>query len=205
MPRTQILLVEDDVLLRETLGRLLESEADLAVRGWCGTPAEALEALREAPVDLGLIEANTAPNLAHEFVIGARAAGYGGKFLLMTSTPTLRGSVKALQLGVSGIFLKSRGLEKLLHSIRIVASGETWVDRDIIQVLAQGVGEVLSDREREVLQGVLDGLTNRAMAERMGVPEATVNAALRRIFRRSGLRGRAQLIRAAMDGSLGVQ
>ena len=201
MPRTQILVVEDDVLLREALSRPLSSEDDLAVSGQCGTPEEALAALREHPADLVLMAAGADP--AHGFVTQARAAGYRGKFLLMTSGPALLRSVRALQLGVSGIFLKSRGFAKLLYAIRLVASGETWVERDTIQVLAAGVGEVLSDREQEVLRGVLDGLTNRNIAARMAVPEATVKAALRRVFRRSGVRGRAQLIRAAMEGWLG--
>jgi DNA-binding NarL/FixJ family response regulator len=199
MNRIQILLVEEDVLLREAVGRLLQAETDLAVVAQCGTQAEAIEALSRTPVDLVLIEAGP------EFVTHARAAGYEGKFLLMATDLNRQSSVKALQLGVSGIFLKSRGLEKLLRAIRLVASGEAWVERDMVQVLANGVDESVTERERQVLQGVLDGLTNKALAERMGVPEATVKAALRRLYRRSGAQSRAQLVRASMEGSFGMR
>jgi DNA-binding NarL/FixJ family response regulator len=204
MHRTQILLVEDDVLFREALARLLDSEADLSVTGQCGAPAEALERIAGAPPDLVMIDANVGFDAAQYIVTGARRAGYQGRFLLMTAALHPRWSVKALQAGVSGIFLRSRGLEKLLRAIRLVAAGEAWVERDTIELLAHGVGEALSDRENEVLRGVLDGLTNKMIANRMGVPEATVKAALRRVFRWSGVRSRAQLIRAALEGRAGL-
>jgi DNA-binding NarL/FixJ family response regulator len=60
----------------------------------------------------------------------------------------------------------------------------------------------MTESEQQVLQGVLDGLTNRMIAERMGLPAATVKAALRRLYRRSGVQGRGQLMRAALQGSL---
>src|SRR5579863_5754647 len=136
MPRTQILLVEDDVLFRESLGKLLETELDLMLVAQCGTPAEALDFLARTPVDLVLMEAHSGSEVAHDLVTAARAAGYQGKFLLMTAGLNRQRSVRALQLGVSGIFLRSRGLEKLLYAIRLVAGGEAWVERDMIEALA---------------------------------------------------------------------
>lgn len=203
MNRTRILLVEEDILLRETLGLLLATEADLTIAAQCATQAEAMEAFSRMPVDLVLIEAGQASGDANEFVTRARAAGYQGKFLLMTSGFSRQSSVKSLQLGVSGILLKSRGLAGMLRAIRLVASGEAWMDRDMIEVLASPTDESLTGREQQVLHGVLDGFTNKMIAERMGVKEATVKAVLRRMYRRSGVESRAQLIRAALEGSLG--
>ena len=204
MHPTHILLLEEDVLFRETLGRALESEEDLVIAAQCGTHAEALEALERASIDLVLLDATPGFDAAHDFVASARQSAYQGRFLLMTAAFSLQSSVQALQLGVSGIFLKGRGLGTLLRAIRLVATGEAWVERDIIQILADGAGSLLTEREQQVLRGVIDGLTNKAIAERMGVPEAAVKTALRRVFRRSGVQSRAQLIRAALDGSLGA-
>lgn len=203
MDRTKILLVAADVLFRESLGRLLDGEWDLVVAGQCGTTAEALETLGRLSAELILVEMQTAGDTAHEFVTRARQAGYRGKFLLLAGGLSPQSSVKALQLGVSGIFLKSRGLETLLRAVRQVASGETWVERDIIQALAESAEQSRSPADRQVLEGVLDGLTNRAIAARMGVPEAKVKAALRRIYRRAGVQSRAQLIRATLEQSAG--
>jgi DNA-binding NarL/FixJ family response regulator len=205
MYRTQILLVEVDVLLRETLVRLMDSEVDLAVAGQCATTAEALDLLARVPAELVLLDADGGFDAAHEFVHASRASGYAGKLLLMTTDLSPQASVRALQSGVLGIIRKSRGVERLLRAIRLVASGEAWVDPDMVQVLAQGGSALLTNREQEVLRGVLDGLTNKTIAARLGVPEATVKAALRRIFRRNGVHSRTQLIRAALDGTLGAR
>lgn len=203
MAPTKILLVAEDVLFRESLARLLDGEADLVVAGQCGTAAEALKALDGSPVELILIETQTGGDAANEFVTRARQAGYRGKFLLLAAGLSRQSSVKALQLGVSGIFLKSRGLETLLRAVRQVASGEAWLERDLIQTLAESAEQPFSAAEQQVLEAVLDGLTNRAIAARMGVPEATVKAALRRIYRRSRVQSRAQLIRATLEHSAG--
>ncbi|HEV2444889.1 MAG TPA: response regulator transcription factor [Candidatus Sulfopaludibacter sp.] len=199
MRRTRILLVEEDVLFRETLAPLLDGEADLTVTGQCGSPAEAAEALERAAPDLVLMDVHRDFDAACEFVVHARQSGYGAKVLFVTAPMEPRWSVKALQAGVSGIFPKDRGWKKLLDAIRLVAAGETWVERDVVLVLAGGVSGELSDREDEVLRGVLDGLTNKMIAERLGVPEATVKAALHRLFRRSGVQSRSQLIRATLE------
>ena len=199
MDPTKILLVAEDVLFRESLGRLLDGEADLLVAGQCGTAAEALEALDRSPADLILIETQAGGEAANEFVTCARLAGYHGKFLLLAAGLSRQSIVKALQLGVSGIFLKKRGLEMLLRAVRQVASGEAWVERDVLQALAQSAESPLTMAEQQVLEGVLDGLTNRAIAARMSVPEATVKAALRRIYRRTGVQSRSQLIRATLE------
>lgn len=201
MDPTKILLVAEDVLFRESLGRLLDGEADLVVSGQCGTAGEALAALERSPPDLILIETQAGGDAANEFVTRARQAGYRGKFLLLAAGLDRQSSVKALRLGVSGIFLKSRGLETLLRAVRQVAGGEAWVERDMIQALAESAEHPVTSADQQVLQGVLDGLTNRAIAVRMGIHEATVKAALRRMYRRSGVQSRAQLIRATLEHS----
>jgi DNA-binding NarL/FixJ family response regulator len=99
---------------------------------------------------------------------------------------------------VSGIFLRSRGLKKLLRAIRMVAAAEGWVGPEMVQVLTAGMGDAPTDLEDEVLRGVVDGLTNRMIAERLEVAEGSVKAVLRRLFRRHGVGSRARLIRATL-------
>ena len=60
----------------------------------------------------------------------------------------------------------------------------------------------MTERERHVLNGVIEGLTNKAIAREMGIPEASVKAALRRLFQRAGVHTRGQLIRRALENPL---
>ena len=62
----------------------------------------------------------------------------------------------------------------------------------------------LTGRQEKVLHGILSGLTNWKIARQIGVSESTVKGVVRQLFRRAGVRTRAQLVRAALDGSLGA-
>jgi DNA-binding NarL/FixJ family response regulator len=198
MHRTQIFVLEEDVLFRETLVRLLESEEDLAVMGECANLAEATGLLGRMAPDLILIGIHREFDCACEFAATARQAGCAGRILFLAEAVEVRWLVRALQAGVSGIFPRSRGLKQLLRTIRMAAAAEGWVEPETMQVLAAEMGDAPTDRDAEVLRGVLDGLTNRAIAERLEVAEGSVKATLRRLFRRHGVGNRAQLVRVTM-------
>lgn len=134
--RTRLALLDDHGLFRESLGYLLASEPDFEVVGQCSTSAQALELLRGTEVDLILLELRVGTEPCEEFISAARHAGYQGKFLLVTGGIDAARSAAALKLGASGIFLKYNSSSSLVQAIRIVASGDAWVDRKVIQLIA---------------------------------------------------------------------
>ena len=106
MHRIRLLLLDDHILFREGLSRLLASEADFEMAGHCGAAAEALELLKQTPVDLVLLDFDLGEDHGSEFISAARKAGFTGKFLMITAGMSATESSIALQLGASGIFLK---------------------------------------------------------------------------------------------------
>jgi DNA-binding CsgD family transcriptional regulator len=63
---------------------------------------------------------------------------------------------------------------------------------------------VLSERERRVLLGILSGLTNRRIGTNLGISESSVKNVVQRLFDKAGVKSRGQLVRAALEGSLGA-
>ena len=61
----------------------------------------------------------------------------------------------------------------------------------------------ITGREQQVLRGVFEGLTNKEIGARVGVSESAVKATLQQLFRKARVRTRAQLVRIAVEGSLG--
>jgi len=206
---TRLLLLDDHVLFRESLARLLDSEPDMRVVGHCGTCREALEVMGRGDVDVVLLDFKLGQDGGHEFLTMSREAGYRGKVLIVTAGMSAADSLKALQLGASGIFLKNHPPDRLLQAIRLVAGGDAWIDQRIVELLAgggaargdSGLRTVLTPREREVLDGVLDGMTNKRISEHLGVSEGTVKATLQQLFQKAGVHTRSQLVRAALDAS----
>lgn len=209
----RILVVDDHILFREGLVKLLSSEADLEIAGQCGTVAEALELLGRLPVDLVLLDFELEDSRGNQFLESARHAGYRGKILMVTGRMTGEESLKTLQQGASGIFLKHNPPATLIKAIRLVLGGHLWIDPRIVQIMAetvpsreeQALHTALTEREKRVLRGVCEGLTNRKIGDHMGVSEGTVKAALQQLFQKTGVRTRSQLVRVALEGPLGAR
>jgi len=62
----------------------------------------------------------------------------------------------------------------------------------------------ITRREQQVLRGVFEGLTNKEIATHVGVSESAVKATLQQLFHKTRVRTRAQLVRIAVEGSLGA-
>jgi DNA-binding NarL/FixJ family response regulator len=205
----RLLLLDDHILFREGLRRLLISEPDFETVAECGTPAEALEALSRWHVDIILLDFDLEDDIGTHFISSAIASGYKGKILMVTagmSPPDISASWK---LGISGIFLKHSSPATLLQAIRTVAAGGEFIDPK----LAAGVGRGLESkvqtatgqltaREQEVLRSVFEGLTNKEIAHRIGVSQSSVKATLQQLFEKTGVRTRGQLVRIAIERSL---
>jgi DNA-binding NarL/FixJ family response regulator len=213
--RIRLVLLDDNGLFRASLARLLASEDGFEVIGEYGTAAEGTEILQSSPVDLVLLDFDLGAEDANHFISAARKAGYRGRFLIVAATADAESSAMALKVGASGIFLKSEAPERLVQAIRIIATGAVWVDTKIIHLLAdqclsqppgsapRNSGNSLEARERKVLLGILGGLTNRRIADGMGVSESSVKNVLQGLFGKTGVRTRSQLVRLALEGSLG--
>ena len=210
MAHIRLLLLDDHVLFRESLSRLLASEPDFEMAGHCGTANEALDLIRQTPVDVLLLDFDLGDDLASHFSGAARAAGFEGKILIVTAGMTAAESSAALTGGASGIFLKHSSPGLLAQAIRMVASGQMWVDPKIVRMLAEGVPQredrslqsLLTTRERQVLQALFEGLTNKEIAAQLGVSESAVKATLQQLFQKTRVRTRSQLVRIALESSL---
>ena len=209
--RIRLILLDDHGLFRASLSRLLASEPDLEVAGECSTSAEALDVIRGSTVDVVLLDFDVGTEHGNDFISAARQAGYQGRFLIVAGSADVRNSAIALKLGVSGIFLKSESPDRLVQAIRLVGNGGIWVDQRIIQLLADQlidryprVESPLEDRERNVLLGILGGLTNRKIGDNMGLTESSVKNVVQQLFRKAGVKTRSQLVRVALEGSLGA-
>jgi two-component system, NarL family, nitrate/nitrite response regulator NarL len=209
---TRLLLLDDHILFREGLSRLLASEADFEIVGNCGASADALQILQSTPVDVVLLDFDIGKDHGAQFISAARRAGYTGKILMVTAGMSAKESSIALKLGASGIFLKHNSPGTLATAIRLVVSGEMWVDQKVIQLMADEVQQShesspapsLTEREHQVLQGVFEGLANKEIAARIGATEGAVKACLQQLFQKTQVRTRSQLVRIALEGSLGV-
>jgi DNA-binding NarL/FixJ family response regulator len=203
--RIRLVLLDNHVLVREGLARLLASERDFELLAECSTPSEALKSLSASEVDVLLVDVG----MAGEVIACARKAKYQGRFLVVAREIDATASAFVLKCGASGIFVESDSSSRLIHAIRRVANGEAWVDQKLIQLFAERYpqqedrwpgGLTLTEREQTALSGVVDGLSNKKIGDLMGLSESMIKAILQRLFSKAGVRTRTQLVRVALAG-----
>jgi DNA-binding NarL/FixJ family response regulator len=211
MDRIRLLLIDDHILFREGLSRLLALEPDLEVVACCGSVAEASNILAKSQVDILLLDYDLGDDQGNHILANVRSLGYQGKVLMVTAGMTAREASSALHHGASGIFLKHNSPGTLAKAVRQVMSGEIWVDPKVIQSMAdrvdqpenQSVSPLLTEREQQVLRSIFEGLSNKEIGGQLGVSEGAVKATLQQLFQKTGVRTRSQLVRIALEGSLG--
>jgi DNA-binding NarL/FixJ family response regulator len=209
MQRIRLLLLDDHILFREGLRRLLVSEPDFETVAECGTPGEALEVLSRSAVDVVLLDFDLEDDTGTRFIASATATGYKGKILMVTAGMSPVDVSVARKLGISGIFLKHNPPRLLLEAIRAVAEGGFWMDPKMTPPGTPSGGPKssgsiahLTPREQQVLRCVCEGLSNKEMAYQLGVSQSSVKATLQHLFDKMGVRTRGQLVRIAIERSL---
>jgi len=208
MTHIRLLLVDDHILFRESLRRLLASEPDFEVVADCGTADEALAVLRKEPVDVILLDFDLGGTFPTRCLGMLHDSGYAGKILMVTAGMTADESAMALRNGASGVFLKSDSPNMLTQAIRLVANGSTWFDRNLLQRMSESrdsagrpEDDSLTYRQRQVLEGVFEGLANKEIGMRLGLSESAVKTTLQQLFHKTGVRTRSQLVRIALERS----
>jgi two-component system nitrate/nitrite response regulator NarL len=200
-PRTQVLLIDDHALFRESVARALADDPQLAIEH-CASIAGALPLLAQRHFDLILLDHDLGNERAWQFLPAARQGGFAGRVLVVTAWVSATEARRLLQQGVAGIFLKHGPVEELLTAIRTVICGGSWIDSSLAPesaVAEESNAPVFNDRQRKVLRFVLEGLSNKEIAWRLQISESYVKAILQGLFQKTGVRTRGQLVRVAFE------
>lgn len=205
----RLLLLDDHILFREGLSRLLAEEPDMEIAAQCSSGDEALGAIASgAAPDLVLLDFDLGEQNGFAFLAGARAAGFTGKVLMVTAGMSPSDTVRALEAGASGLFLKHAPPTELVHAIHSVMRGEALLSATALTRLLEAAKAEearrapslqLSGRERAVLRGIFAGLANKEIAAQLSISEGYVKAVLQQLFSKTGVRTRAQLVRIALE------
>jgi len=206
--KIRILLVDDHSLFRESLSRLLEAEPGFTIAGSCGSSGEALDLITREAIDIVLLDYDLGDEQGLSFLEKAMDMGFRGKILLVTAGMSDSGTLRAMEGGSAGIFLKHSPPGRLIEAISKVLEGEVWLDSRAVQSLIAGAhgrsderrgSQALTVRERNVLRAVFEGLTNKEIAGKLQISESLVKAVLQQLFDKTGVRTRSQLVRIALE------
>ncbi|PZG48258.1 DNA-binding response regulator [Spongiactinospora gelatinilytica] len=211
MSRIRVLLVDDQVLLRHGLRKLLEIEDTIEVVGDAADGHAALRAILECRPDVALVDARM-PGMDGVELIGHLSREHPQVAAIVLSTFDQDDYIfGALRAGAAGYLIKDCSPDDLVAAIRRAARGETVLAspvaaRLVAELRGTPVGvsgargapaghEKLSAREIEVARLVSAGAANKEIAARLYITEGTVKNHVSAALRKLGLRDRTQLAR----------
>jgi DNA-binding NarL/FixJ family response regulator len=205
------LLADDQVLFRQGLRMILESEPDLEVVGEAGDGLEAVELARARQPDVVLMDIRMPRMDGVEATRRIREAG-GTQVVILSTYDDDELVFEALRVGAAGYLLKDFPAEELIKAIRTVHHGggiliPPPIAAKVVAELRRSRGgaaphEPLTAREEEILGLVARGLSNREVAEALHLSEGTVKNALSRIYAKLGARDRTQAALWAVEHGL---
>lgn len=213
MSKIRVLVVDDHPLMREALCAAIETDEGMEVVGEAANGLAAVQQARTLQPDVIIMDL-LMPGMNGLEAIAAIHAEFPKISLLALTSSTEEGKVlAAVQSGALGYLLKDAQREELLHAIRQISQGEPYLPQQAVINLMRSVRrplpappppspeppdgqspERLTPRQKEVLGLLGQGLSNREIAERLVVSEATVRSHIYHILGILGLENRSQAV-----------
>jgi DNA-binding NarL/FixJ family response regulator len=216
--RIRLLIVDDHAILRQALRQLLEQHTELEIVGDASNGREAVASVEKLMPDVVLMDM-VMPGLSGlEATRQVRKRFPKTRVLILTGYMEDEQIVAALRAGASGYVVKRSDTQELLLGIQSVHRGNTYFsaaisDGDAVnQYMWQAKKEdgrtgydLLTSREREVLQLIAEGFSNQRIAQELFISVKTVEAHKAHIMSKLHARNRTDLIRYALrKGLVGI-
>jgi DNA-binding NarL/FixJ family response regulator len=197
--RRQVLLADDHAVVRLGLRAMIDAQPDLQVAGEAQSGTEAVERFAELRPDIAVIDLLLPGMDGAEACAAIREDFPRARILMLSGSSGSEYIHRALKAGASGYLLKGSPPAALLSAIRSVLAGSRVVPPEVGQELAERAYQSdLSARELDVLTAIVDGLSNKEIASRFDLTEATIKTHITHILEKLGVEDRTQAALAAI-------
>lgn len=219
MPKKiRLLLVEDDLALRQLLATALAQAEDMQLVGQAASVAEAMHLLSNlVAADVMLVDLGLPDGSGIEVIRACRQAWPECQTMVFTVFGDENNIVNSIAAGASGYLLKDYTADQLIQEVRSLHAGGSPISpliarqlllrmRDntathpseaVTEAAYDGEKSALSSREMEVLNAITYGFSYSEIADKLGISHHTVRTFVRRIYRKFEVKSRIEAINKA--------
>jgi DNA-binding NarL/FixJ family response regulator len=209
-----ILICDDQALIRDSLGMLLNLERDIRVVGAAEDGAQAVDMVTEHQPDLVLMDLKMPGMNGIEATRRIRSRYPAVKVLVLTTYDDDEWVFDAIRAGASGYLLKDTPREDVIKAVRGTVEGRSFLDPAVAgKLIGQVAGQQtqpatlitdkLTGREVDVLRLLARGFTNAEIAAQLHLSEGTVRNHVSAIFAKMDVSDRTQAAVIAIQHGLG--
>ncbi len=207
----EVLLVDDQKLVREGIRSLLELSKEISVIAEAANGEEALAVLEEASPDAILLDLQMPIIDGIGVLEQMQERQLQTPVIVLTTFDDQERLIQCSRLGARGYLLKDVSLEQLVRAIKTVVAGDTLIQPtvtfNIVEQLKQGdkaeldglTSEQLTTRETEILRYMAGGFANREIAEAMSLSEGTVKNHVSAVLAKLQVRDRTRAVLKAIE------
>jgi len=209
MPKTRILLADDHAVVRQGFKMLLSAQPDMEIVGEAANGREAVDSAEALRPDIVVMDV-AMPEL--NGIEATRRLAASAPHTRVIALSMHKDSVyvrEILRAGARGYLLKDSGAEDLVSAIRAVAKGESYLSPAVSNAVLDDYRrhvtnpiDLLTSREREVLQMLAEGKTNKEIAGVLNLSVYTVDAHRGRIMEKLNLHSINDLVRFAVRNGI---
>ncbi|ONF72643.1 response regulator [Amycolatopsis keratiniphila] len=210
------LIADDEPLLRTGIRTILSTADDITVVGEAGTGSETIDLASEEHPDIVLLDLRMPGIGGLAAIPRLRQVTPDSRVIVLTTFDEDHNITTALDAGATGFLLKRSAAEEVLHAIRAVHQGDTYlspsVTRRVVGMItttdrprqhrARRLIATLTPREQDVLWLLGEGLSNADIGSRLRMREASIKTYVSRLLAKLGCTNRVQaalLVRDAGD------
>jgi DNA-binding NarL/FixJ family response regulator len=200
--RTSVAICDTQPVTAEGLRSLIGACPDLEFFRASDSIPGALESVDLSRPALLILDKAFGAQVVLDTLASLRTAGLPVAPVVWGVSMTGAEALRFIQAGARGIIRKSADVDTLLVCLRSVASGATWMERNVFHESRRTRGDLrigLTPREQQVMELVGQGLKNREVASELGIRPGTVKVHLKHVFEKTGVRGRYGLALAGLD------
>ena len=191
----RILTVDDHPLLRKGIAALVNAEPDLKLVAEASNGKEALDAFRSHQPDVTLMDLQMPEVDGLDAIESIRTEFPDARIIVLTTYSGDTQVLRALKAGARAYILKGHVHKELLETIRAVHAGQKRIPSDIAAQLADhAADDPLTEREINVLRLIAAGNSNKMIADRLSIGEATVKSHVTNILSKLGANDRAHAV-----------
>ena len=187
--RIRVMIVDDHSIMRDGLKQVLEQTREFEVVGQAGDGEEAVRVAAEVLPNVVVMDVIMPKMDGVEACREIMAASPETRVVMLTASSEEDAMIEAIAAGATGYLLKETGRDRLLSTIRDVATGELRVPPAVVTRVFAGIsvgektgdaadGTGLTQREREILISFAMGKSYAEIAEARGIKPVTVRNAI---------------------------
>lgn len=194
-----IVIVDDDALIRESLKIILSMKENLNIIGTFDNALKAMEECKKQPIDIVLLDVRM------PIINGVEATKEFVKFkntkvIILTTFDEDEYVREGIRNGASGYLLKNTPPEEIVDAINLVYRGNNVYGREIIDKLKESLENktsidktLFTERELQIMELISEGLSNKEISNKLFISEGTVKNYISSILSKTSLNHRTQI------------